>query len=1018
MVVPRHYENLHVLHEHTMPARSYYIPASVRMDTLVEQREDSDRMQILNGEWRFRYYGSIYELNDAFYKTGFDVSSYDRIRVPGVWQMSGYDSHQYTNIRYPFPFDPPYVPQDNPCGTYIHEFCYQRDKKAPKTYLNFEGVDSCFYVWLNGTYIGYSQVSHCTSEFDISDVVTEGMNRLAVLVLKWCDGSYLEDQDKFRMSGIFRDVYLLKRPAQAIRDYFVKTTIEKKTADITIEMQYFQDIVPTAATVYDAENRLIDTVSCQDGGCLCLRIPDPVPWDTETPYLYTLVLDTDAEVIVDHIGLRKIHITDNAVCLNGKKIIFRGVNRHDSDPVTGPSVCMEQMMEDLTLMKRHNFNAIRASHYPNAPVFLQLCDKYGFLVIDEADVESHGPAEIYYKDNSDANKFNHWNEPIADHPQWEASILDRVQLMVERDKNRPCVVIWSMGNESAFGCNFEKALRWTKEYDDSRLTHYESARYKKSGIQYDYSCLDLYSRMYPSIEELKDYVAHEPKKPCILCEYCHSMGNGPGDLEDYFELFQAHDEMCGGFVWEWCDHAVFHGRTPEGKAVYHYGGDHGEILHDGNFCMDGLVYPDRTPHTGLLEYRNVYRPVRVVSFEQDTQKLTVRNYMDFTDLKDYAEIHYEVNCDGVCQETGVIPPVSAAPGQTGSVCLQIHIPTYGRTYLKLFYYLKREEALVPAGHVLGYEEILLHTKDNRNQIAVELLKGISASASEALPPMTTEETDVEVTVKGRDFIYTYDKRTGLFSRLNYGGREYLDQPLELNLWRAPTDNDRYIREEWKRARYDQAYARAYGTRILEERVSVKLFSRISLAAASVQPMMSVDAVWTIDCHGRIGVSLQVHRNPEYPELPRFGLRLFLNESFDQVSYYGMGPYESYRDKHRASCHGLYHGLVADMQEDYIYPQENGSHMDCDYVTLCDNSLGLTAVSDQTFSFHASVYTQEELEKKAHHYELRPSGSTVLCLDYAQNGIGSNSCGPEVLEPYRFDDESFLFSIKLVPFVKK
>lgn len=1017
MIVPRHYEDLGVLHENTMPARAYYIPASVRMDTLVERREDSDRLQMLSGEWSFRYYDSIYELKEAFYENSRDLTPCDRITVPGVWQMAGYDSHQYTNIRYPFPFDPPYVPQDNPCGAYVHEFRYWKDETAPNVYLNFEGVDSCFYVWLNGIYIGYSQVSHCTSEFDVSGAIAEGTNRLAVLVLKWCDGSYLEDQDKFRMSGIFRDVYLLKRPKQGVRDYFIHTSIRENRAEVSVQIQYFQEAVFTAATIYDADNRMVDSCRGQQGETLFLNIPDPILWNTETPYLYTLVMDTESEVIVDYIGIRTIEIQEHAVCLNGKPIIFRGVNRHDFDPVTGPAVSVEQMAEDLTLMKRHNINAVRASHYPNAPVFLQLCDRYGFLVVDEADIESHGPVEIYHRDNSDACKFDRWNGPIADNPLWEESIMDRVRLMVERDKNRPCIVVWSMGNESAYGCNFEKALRWTKAYDPSRLTHYESARYRKSGVQYDYSCLDLYSRMYPAFEEIQEYLDRGPGKPLILCEYSHSMGNGPGDLEDYFTLFQEHRQMCGGFVWEWCDHAVAHGKTPEGRTVYGYGGDHGEAIHDGNFCMDGLVYPDRTPHTGLLEYRNVYRPVRAVLFEQETGRLTLKNMMDFTNLEDYVKIRYEVNCDGKCLENGDLPGVQAGPGQTGSVRLHLQVPRCGRTYLKLFYYQKEEAALVPAGYLLGYEEILLKAEDGRNQTCVQLLQNKETEVSPDVLSVKTEETEEAVVLKGLDFTYVYDRRTGLFSRMRYGDREYLERPMELNIWRAPTDNDMYLKKEWKRAQYDQASARAYGTRICRKGTAVELSGCMSLSAPSVQRMMDMEMLWVIDCFGGIRVTCSVRRNMEFPELPRFGLRLFLNRGFSQVSYYGMGPYESYPDKCRASIHGLYHAAVEEMQEDYIRPQENGSHIDCDYVMLSDATDGIAAASEQRFSFQASVYTQEELEKKKHNYELEPSGSTVLCLDYKQNGIGSNSCGPKVLKQYRFDEETFTFDIKLVPFKK-
>ncbi len=1015
MKIPRHYEDLKVLHENTMPARAYYIPASVWMDNLTERREESDRVQMLNGEWRFRYCRSIHKMNEDFYQMDFDHSSFDQIKVPSVWQMEGYDAHQYTNIRYPFPFDPPYVPGDNPCGAYVREFQYEKKEEAPSVYLNFEGVDSCFYVWLNGIYIGYSQVSHCTSEFDVSGVIKEGNNKLAVLVLKWCDGSYLEDQDKFRTSGIFRDVYLLARPQKCVWDYFVKTQLQKAedAAEVSIEIQYLGQPALTTVTLFDAKDQIVDTAHIEQDGRVTLKVLHPVLWNTEEPYLYTLVLHTASEVILDHVGLRKISIEGKAVCLNGKPIVFRGVNRHDSDPVTGPTVDVAHMVRDLTIMKQHNINAIRASHYPNAPVFCQLCDQYGFLMIDEADIESHGPVEFFYQENTDAHKFDRWNEPIADNPQWEGAILDRVQRMMIRDKNRPCIVIWSMGNESAYGYNFEKALQWTKGYDSSRLTHYESARYRKNSIQYDYSDLDLYSRMYPSFEEIREYLSRESQKPLLLCEYCHSMGNGPGDLEDYFELFQENEQMCGGFVWEWCDHAIYHGETTGGKSIYHYGGDHGEELHDGNFCMDGLVYPDRTPHTGLLEYKNVYRPVRVVSFDQENQKLTLRNQMDFTDLKDYVEIHYVVNCDGVSCQTGILPACSIEPGQTGDVGLSLEIPACGRTYLKLYYYLKDETALVPKGHLLGQEEILLKNADPRNQTLVGLLH----TKKEGLKPVEREEEGTFLILEGEDFQYTFDKHTGVFTQLRYGGKEYLDRPMELNIWRAPTDNDMYLKQEWKRARYDKAQVRVYDTIFSRVGTSVEINSHLSLVAASIQKIMDVEAVFQVDEEGGITLTLHVQKDKEFPDLPRFGLRMFLKKELDQVTYYGMGPYESYQDKQRASSHGLYQAAVVQMHEDYIRPQENGSHIDCDYVTLSGTSHALTAGSEHTFSFNASVYTQEELEQKTHHYELEPSGSTILCLDYAQNGIGSNSCGPEVLDAYRLKEETFTFSIKLVPLKK-
>ena len=587
--------------------------------------------------------------------------------------------------------------------------------------------------------------------------------------------------------------------------------------------------------------------------------------------------------------------------------------------------------------------------------------------------------------------------------------MDRVHCLVQRDKNRPCVVIWSMGNESAYGCNFERALQWTKMFDSSRLTHYESARYRNRHKKYDYSNLDLYSRMYPALDEISAYLENEPTKPFLLCEYCHSMGNGPGDLEDYFQMIDQNKILCGGFVWEWCDHAVAYREADSGRIVYCYGGDHGETIHDGNFCMDGLVYPDRTPHTGLLEYKNVYRPARVVSFDQGTQDLRIRNCMEFTDLAVYCKIRYEVCCDGASVEQGTVMPFSVMPGQVGTVRMSMTVPQRGRAYLKLYYHLRHGTKLVPEDALMGFDEILLETQDNRNQTAVALMERRGPQDTD----IAVQETDTEVFCRGKDFAVTYDKRTGLFSRIGHAGKEYLNRPMELNIWRAPTDNDMYIRKEWKRARYDHAYTRTYDTVVLHAENTVTISSIASILADSVQRMMDVCLTWQIDADGSISARILVKRNMEFPVLPRFGIRLFLKEDFDKVSYFGMGPYESYKDKCRASSHGLYHADVSKLHEPYLRPQENGSHTDCDYVTLSDGRSVLTVVSGRTFSFNASIYTQEELEWKMHAHELEPSGSTVLCLDYAQNGIGSNSCGPEVLPRYQFGEEEFVYEIRFL-----
>ena len=1011
MIVPRYYENLNVLHENTMPARAYYIPASKRMDNLVEHREESDRMQLLNGTWKFQYFTSIYNIKDSFFEKNYDTENFDEIQVPSVWQMAGYDTHQYTNIRYPFPFDPPYVPQNIPCGAYVHTFEYSRDEKASKAFLNFEGVDSCFYVWINGSYIGYSQVSHMTSEFDVTDVLQDGTNTVAVLVMKWCDGSYLEDQDKFRMSGIFRDVYILKRPKQAISDYHIKTRIEDMLAKVEIEMKFYSPL-NVKISIEDRNGAVVALGSIAEEGTAVLEIASPELWNTENPYLYKLILETENEVIVDHIALRKIEIKDQVIYLNGQKIKFRGVNRHDSDPVTGFTISLEQLTTDLTLMKQHNFNAIRSSHYPNAPFFYEMCDKYGFMVIDEADIEAHGPFMIYRKEDTDYNRFKRWNEMIADDPAWEEAIVDRVKLMVERDKNRFCIVMWSMGNESAYGCNFEKALEWTKNFDPDRITQYESARYRNYDETYDYSNLDVYSRMYPALSEIQEYLDKDGSKPFLLVEYCHSMGNGPGDFEDYFQMIQDNDKMCGGFVWEWCDHAIAHGTAENGKTIYAYGGDHGEEIHDGNFCMDGLVYPDRTVHTGLLEYKNVYRPARVISYNKESGELVLHNYMDFDDLKDYVKISYELTQDGLVISKGILPEFSVAPHGEGKTNLKINVPENGKCYLKLIYHLKKELPLLDEDHILGFDEIEVSKDDAKCKLAEKWIPKTVVDSE-----LQVNENDTQIHIKGREFAYTIDRRTALFTEMKFAGREYLNHPMELNIWRAPTDNDMYIKSEWKKAHYDKAYTRAYTTEVVQGKHGVKIVSHASVVAETVQKILDVTITWKIDASGKIDADIEATKDGEFPDLPRFGVRMFLDKKLSAARYFGMGPQESYCDKHQAASHGLYQANVDDLHEDYIRPQENGSHYDCEYVELNNSRYGIVASAEKAFSFNASYYTQEELEKKTHNYELTESDSVVFCVDYALNGIGSNSCGPVVLEQYRFDDVLFRFQFTLIPYVK-
>lgn len=1015
MIVPNYYENLQILHHNTLPNRAYYIPASKPMSNLVEHREASDRFQLLSGSWLFCFYPSVAELEDRFFQVDAPLDGFAEMSVPSCWQTQGYDHHQYTNVRYPFPVEPPYVPAENPCGAYVRHFDYHTDPNAPKAYLNFEGVCSCFYVWMNGQYVGYSQVSHSTSEFDVTPYLTEGQNTLAVLVLKWCDGSYLEDQDMFRMNGIFRDVYLLKRPENGIADYFLNTTLANSQSSLRIRVRFWENAVPVSLHLMDAEGKeILSTDALSPSGDVnfpmeaVLQVPSIHPWNAEDPYLYTLTLQTEYEVITEQIGFRTIEVRDCVLYVNDQAIKFRGINRHDSDPVVGYAVTMAHVMKDLRMMKEYNFNAIRTSHYPNAPWFTQLCDKYGFYVIGEADHESHGAEALFHTMNHEEFQFNHWNETFADNPDFMEATLDRTQRCVERDKNRPCILIWSMGNECAYGCCFENALAWTKQFDPSRLTHYESARYTSSRRKYDYTNLDLYSRMYPSLEDIQKYLGKEHHKPFILCEYSHAMGNGPGDLEDYFQIFESDPRMCGGFIWEWCDHGIFKGFAENGKAMYWYGGDHGEFPHDGNFCIDGMVYPDRTPHMSLEEFRNVHRPARILRYDAVTGELVLHNYLDFTNLADYMTIAWELTCDGRQIAEGTLPTPDTAPHAEGTAMLKLDVPKKGRCYLQLKYARKEASSLLKQGHFLGFDELPLQNSDCRNQDAAAMLKCPSQGTVHA------EEGARYIQISGDAFHYTYDKFTGMFCQLTCQNRQLLDRPITLNIWRAPTDNDRNLKQEWFDAQYNRCSTRARHTVLEVMEHSVVLHSAVSVAAPAMQKCLEVQECWKVTADGRLEIHLDAVRDFLFPELPRFGLRLFLKQEMNRVQYCGMGPTESYIDQHRGSYHGLFDCSVSELHEDYLRPQENGSHYDCDYVIVSDGVCRLTAVSDIPFCFNASEFTQEELTQKAHNYELVPCGSTVLCLDAAQNGIGSNSCGPRLLPQYRLDEQKISFSITLIP----
>ncbi|MCL2405362.1 MAG: DUF4981 domain-containing protein [Defluviitaleaceae bacterium] len=992
------------LHQGREKYRSYYIPAPCKEEAM---SGISSRAKMLNGDWDFCYYESFAKAFPESYDSKLDLGKveYGKIAVPSCWQTQGYDRHQYTNVRYPFPYDPPYVPDDNPCAVYRHTFDLCAGDVELDSYLNFDGVDSCFYLWINGEYVGFSQISHSTAEFNITKFVKAGANEIILLNMKWCVGSYLEDQDKLRMSGIFRDVYLLSRPVSHIKDYFVKTNLAGDKAEICVEFETVgnPDII---CTLYSPEGNVIDS---KPGNHPIFAIANPVLWNTESPVQYTLLFSTSDEFISQPVGIRKIEVINGVVMVNNMSIKFRGVNRHDSDPVTGYTISREQALRDLELMKLHNINAIRTSHYPNAPWFYQMCAEHGFYVIAESDIEIHGTVSIYGGGPSKTYGL------LACDPRFKEAIVDRQMSNVMQHKNCAAVVMWSLGNEAGYGPNFVSAARWVKSYDPSRLVHYEGSYHMPPGESHETDALDVYSRMYASPQAIDEYFADTSegiKKPYILCEYSHAMGNGPGCLEDYQEKIFEHPGLCGGFVWEWCDHAVYVGTTPDNRDMYHYGGDFGEFPHDGNFCMDGLIYPSRKPHTGLLEYKNVLRPIRASWKDKPGGAVILKNYLDFTDASKFVDIQWQLLNDGIVTGSGKAVCTSIPPH--GQVEISLNLPQAGKDSSLLIRYVQKvDAALVMAGHELGFDQLMINEDVNQ------------PSLPKASTAPTFSSNGRLITISGENFRYVFNRTTGMFDTMVNNQKSLLEQPMEFNIWRAPTDNDRNIRWTWERAGYDRHTVKVYECTPSIVGNSAVIEAKLSIGAIFIQRILDVNARFEIDGNGAVTAKLDCTFNPDFlseanmmgrarhkAHLPRFGVRMFMPRAFDSLEYFGYGPHESYIDKRRASWLGSFASNVDSQHEDYIKPQENGSHYGCRRMALSDGDMTLRVTNKDTFSFNVSPYTQEELAKKTHNYKLERCGMSVVCIDYRQAGIGSNSCGPELAEKYWLADEQFTFEFTL------
>ena len=995
------WEDPSILHRNRLPSHATLIPFASLDTALSGEPGLSPFVRLLNGTWQFLLVPGPYAVPSGFASADFATDGWSTTPVPGNWQMDpanwGIDKPHYTNVNYPHPVDPPFVPTDNPTGLYRRVFTVPAGWTGKRVHLHFDGVNSGFLVWVNGKQVGYSQGAHLPSEFDITDFLVAGDNLLAVQVFKWCDGSYLEDQDFWRLSGIFRDVTLLARSATHVQDVEVRSTLNDAfdSAELTIRVQVrnasgvaaaggqLEAVVQSSAGVVIASGSLaVPPVApgANATATLTVTVAKPALWTAEDPTCYDLLLSGLGEHFHQTIGFRRIEVRERVVLVNGKAIKLRGVNRHDSHPDLGHTVSLASLRQDIRLMKLHNVNCVRTSHYPNDPRWLELCDRLGLFVIDETDIETHGfaSAEGGYSGAT-------WSQ-LPNDPAWRAAFVERAERMVERDKNHPSIIFWSLGNEAGCGVNHIAMTEWIHQRDPSRLVHYEGVWADKALAT---QVSDVVSTMYADLAGMERAATEAGEtRPYFQCEYAHAMGNGPGGLKEYWDMFWKHPSIVGGCVWEWTDHSV-RMKTADGREYFTYGGDFGEHPHDSNFCVDGLVWPDREPHDGLKEVKAVYAPVLVEAVDLAKGVLRVVSRFDHVSTA-HLDASWRVRRDGVVVAQGTLGRLDIAARQQSEVRLTLpRLPTVSGSelWLEIAFELAEERPWAPRGHEVAFAQFAL--------------PGNAAAAplpADAAPALRVEREARVWRLLGDDVALEFDPVHGRLTSLLARGQQLLHRGPALQTWRAPTDNDRNFKGAWKdlKAGFDRLEERVVRVELLRQTASAAVIEvETVLSGKARAPIAGIVQTYTIHGDGEVAIRTRwAPRRKELPALPRLGLELQMPAGFEQVTWFGLGPHDSYRDRQLSNRVGLFEAEVDELYVPYVRPQEHGNHHLTRWAVVSDlRGQGLLFQGAPTLDFSAKHFTSYDLEHAAHTIDLVRRGETVINLDHALTGIGSNSCGP-------------------------